>query len=423
MSLIATYNGVTISPLLAWSKATSVVPTFDGKRIMVYSVTYTIRGFFNNLNAGDRKTDFDSLISKFNENGATLQIVQDTVVIEELKPADVVGDEPHAMFAVPDHLSDRLKMGFNVPFVLTITGTRDAQGAGPVLAHSFVVTTSDDKEAITTRTQRGQFKVAIGGGGASAQLAGLLPAIPSGFERERLETTVDDEDLVIEYTVVDKEKPTGGQNNTTADDLTFTTGLTIEDGTETWTLAGELRYGPTKTPNKGDVKTLRAQEFPSGVRVIQENVEVNPRENTLRFTVVGERGYGQQGTLEYENVVTTQSRRTIRDFKAISPQGQDVRQELARPEHVIVQSGRRVSTGGYGSFPIKVGVAADEIERVEEQGDIFYDLAGRGARFPIRWSYTFRPLNRVAAGSLAPAQANQPTDPQTGQSSGSKASV
>ncbi len=423
MSLSATYNGVTIDPLLSWSKDTSQRLTFDGKRVLNYTVVYTVRGFFNNTSAGDRKTDFDTLRSKFNENGKAFKITQDTIDIETLNVTDVPGDEPHAKFLVPDQLGERLKMGFNVPFTLRVEGTIDAVSGAAVLAHAFTTALADDKAGITTRTRRGQIKTAVGGGGSSTQLAGLLPSIPAGFERESLTQTVDDEDLILNYVVVDKEKPTGGTNPTTGDELNFSTSVSIRDGTETWTMSGQITYGPKKTPNKADVKTLRAREFPGGVKVVTEDVEVNKRENTLRFTVVGERAYGQQGTLEYENIVTTFSRRIVRDFKSISAAGNDVRQELARPDHVITQTGRRVSSGGYGSFPLKVGNAADEIERTEEFGDIIYGVDGRAARFPIRWTYVFRPLNRVQPGSLAPAQANQVSDPITGKTSSVKASV
>ena len=422
MSLSATYNGVVISPLLFWTKATTPNLTFDGKRVLNYTTVYTVRGFFNNTTAAARKADFDTLISKFNENGKLFKITQDAVDIETLDPTDVPGDQPHARFLVPDHFGDKLKMGFNVPFTLRVEGKLDATSGAAILAHSFTTTVTDDKEGFTTRTRRGQLKTAVGGGGASNQLAGVLPAIPAGFERESLTQTIDDEDLILNYVVVDTEKK-AASNPTTAQDLNYSTSISIQDGTEVWTLAGLLHYGPKQTINKADVKTLRGREFPGGVKVVSEDTESNPRENTLRFTIIGERAYGQQNTLEYENTVTTTSRRIVRDFKSIARSGNDIRQELTRPDHVITQTGRRVSSGGYGSFPIKVGVAADEIERTEEFGDIFYGVDGRGARFPIRWTYVFRPLNRVQPGSLAPAQANQSSDPITGKTSTVKASV
>ena len=249
MSLSAEYQGVTLTPLLGWSVVETPVATFDGKKAMETVRTYVVRTYFQNATAAEKKADFDTIEAALQKAGGTLKITQDGVLVAELKPADTYAGQPHASVAVPDQAADRLKAGFNVPLTLTVTGTVDAPSGTTIIASAQETSVATDKKFIQTRTVKGQVRVQHGAS-ASGQLSTVDPGTPAGFERESSVVTTDDQDLRMDYTLVDRQRATSGQKQTTAAEERYATRLSVQDGRETWTLTGRLSYLQTQTPRR-----------------------------------------------------------------------------------------------------------------------------------------------------------------------------
>lgn len=395
----AVYNGVTFSQIRSWTVAQADVRTFDGLDLLAIEVTCTVVGqYTGNADATARKADIDQLIQKLGERGKDLQIKQDGgTVIFELLASAVHPDGPFATFEIPGS-PDPWKSGFNVPFTLTVKARIDPQGTGPILARSESYNTVTDKKGFTRRTIRGQVSVKLGSGGVAAQQTAITPSVPTGYEREVADFTRDNNDLVAEYMFVDVEQ--ADSNPTTAVEARWSVSLSIQNGQENWAISGSLVYAKGKKPREGDIDLLVKKYFPSDASIVTRAPALNPRDNTLTFTVTAVRGYGKGRLMQFQETIAVQVVRSRRVFKSLSKSAPDVRQEPVRPDVTVVQSGSATAQGAIPSFPALFKSAQDLDDYNDALGEITHTPDGKLATAQITWNRRFTLLNALAAGQI-----------------------
>lgn len=314
------------------------------------------------------------------------------------------------------------KVGFHTPITLEVRfTTAPSGGAGGIVSNEWNDTWGEDKQGRLTRTRTGLLITSAGVSAWSKRDdSSVTPSLPDGYERQQRRFVLEDEasDRRLRYTIVDQQQHQA--NPTSASDVQYSVAEQVSEGTERWTFAGEIAI-----PLDSDVEDARAMiktlaqtaGIPDDVRWHAWAPRFNQRTNRCSFTLTGERAYGNQGVLEFSNAVETESSRQLTVWRARDPNGQDVRQEVHRPIHRITQTFRIVANGGYPAEPKPVAPTADLITKRVRKGKITRDVEGRGMRFPLEGTFVFEPLNRVAAGAHAPAQANLTTDNLDGQSS------
>ena len=423
MSLTASYNTVTLDPLLTWSEEVTAVVE-DGKTVSGYRHVFKLTGYLDATNASGRATDITTLLSKLREAGQTLTITQDGTTIRSLAAADCRGDGPIPGFDIP--AEDKLKLGFNTPFTLTVEARTDATGGGGggVTSDTYTDTYAWDKQLRRTITRRGH--VATNSStSASGQFDGKDPedSLPSGstWELDRKEYDVDDDDQEMDYTYVYVEQH--ADNPSSAKEATWTLGVMIENGQERWTGAGALKFERGTKINRQDVKAvLKAAGMPTDAKVEREDITEDQREGTLTFSVVAVKGYGSSATVEFEHSCETVTVPGIADFKAIDQGGKDVRQIVTRPEVTATLSGRHVRQNAYAEFPKFDEILKEEdlVEVRQAYEPVRFDTAGKRMLYPIRWTYVYRPLNQVEAKKIATAYATPTTNPLEGKTSSKK---
>jgi hypothetical protein len=423
MALSATYNSVTVSPLQSWSERVEAVFASTGKEVIGYRHTFALQGFFDNSggNSAGKKTDVDTVVLKMRESGQDLTITQDAVDIRSFDAADCQGTGPWSTFEIPG-TDEEMKIGFNVPFIMTVTGVTDPPTAtSGVTADTYEDTYSYDKQTRRTFTRSGTLSTASGTS-ALAKFAGTDPTTSLatssiGWELDRKESRTDDDDQNLSYSWVFVEAFEAIA--VSAADVEYNISSSMAGGTESWNATGRLRYTIATDMQESDVATLLSNNsaWPSsGVTILQEDIDTDTRTNTLSFTVRGEKPYGAGGTLSYEESVETISVRNLRDFHALGGTGKDLRQELTRPDITIIQSGSWVKTGSYPVEPkVVTGVAADVVEKRFNKSHITRDIDGKKHAYGLSWTYVIRPLNTTAAGSFKPAVDPTTTTPLDGQ--------
>lgn len=423
MSLTASYNTVSLDPLLTWSEEVTAV-TQEGRVLSGYRHVFKLTGYLSASTVAVRATNITTLLSKLREAGQTLAIVQDGTTIRSLAATDCRGDGPIPSFEVPGE--DKLKLGFLTPFTLTIEARTDATGggAGGITSDTYTDTYAWDKQLRRTITRRGHVTT-----NSSTSASGKFDAkdpkssLPSGstWELDRKERDVDDDDQEMDYTYVYVEQH--ADNPTSAKDATWTLGVMIENGIERWTGAGALRFERGTKINRQDVKAvLKAAGMPTDAKVEREDISEDQREGTLTFTVVAVKGYGSSNTVEFEHSCETVTVPGIADFKAIDQGGKDVRQIVTRPEVTATLSGRHVRQGAFAEFPKFDEILKEEdlVEVRQVYEPVRFDTAGQRMLHPIRWTYVYRPLNQVEAKKIATAYVLPTTNPLEGKTSDKK---
>jgi hypothetical protein len=421
MSLTASYNTVSLDPLLTWSEEVTAV-TQEGRVLSGYRHVFKLTGYLSASTVAARATNIASLLSKLREAGKTLAIVQDSTTIRSLAATDCRGDGPIPSFEVPGE--DKLKLGFLTPFTLTIQAQTDATGgAGGVTSDTYDDTYAWDKQLRRTITRRGNLTT-DSSTSASGKFASKDPvaSLPSGtsWELDRKEYNVDDDDQTLDYSYVYVEQHLA--NPTTAKDVSWTLAAAIENGMERWTGSGTLKFERGTAIDRTQIKTvLKSAGLPTDAKIEREDITEDKRENTLTFTVTAMRGYGSNATVEYEQSVETVTVPGIADFKAIDQGGKDVRQVITRPEVTVTQSGRHVQQNAYPGFPTRILQDPDLVEVRETYEPVRFDTAGNRMLYPIRWTYVYRPLNQVTTNQIASPYASPTTNPLSGQTSSQKA--
>lgn len=392
MALSFTYNGETFTILRAWTKQRTPVPTFDGLDVLSFDVSYVCEGIFLKTTAADRKTDIDTLKAKLGEHGKDFKITSNAVDIIELLAADAHGDGPFPELTIPGS-GEPLKLGQNTPFTFTIRGRIDPEGAGTILAQSEQKTRSFDKKGMETRTIRGQIKVAVGSS-AEGEIATITPALPAGFENERSDFVIDDDDLVMDYTFIDRQ--TNESNPTNAKEASWTVALTTNNGMETWVLAGRLEFETGKAIAESEVDTLIDQYIPDDASITTRSVTAGPRENTLNFTITAVRAYAEGNHLEFRQTYTLRAINQRAVFKAVGKQGDDVRQDTVNPDLFVIQTGSAKGHTAFPAFPDFEFDVDDVIENEQTFGEIVFDQEGQIAEANISWRYRGQVINEIS---------------------------
>ncbi len=423
MSLQVTYNTVTIDPVQSWSEKVEAVMASTGKAVTGYRHTFSIRGFFDNSGgaAAGKKTDIDTVVAKMRESGQDLTITQDGTDIRSFDAADVQGTGPWSTFEIPG-TDEEMKIGFNVPFVLTITGVTDPPTAtAGTTADTYTDTYAYDKQLRRTFTRSGSLSTSSGtsalGKFDGTDPESSLSSSDIGWELDRKESRVDEDDQNLSYTWVYVEAHEKLQ--TSYKDVEYNISSSSSAGTESWSASGVMRYEIGKEPDPKDVSTLLKNNsaWPDDAAIVSEDIATDKRNNSLSFTLNAEVAYGQGKTLAYEENVETTSVRNVRDFHSLGAKGKDIRQELTRPDVTIVQSGTWVKIGSYPTEPkVLEGFTADQVtDKRFTKSHIRRDVKGKKHAYSLSWVYTIRPLNTTAPGSFKPAVDPTQSTPLDGQ--------
>jgi hypothetical protein len=416
----ATYNSVTIQPLLSWTESVTAVFASAGKAVTGYRHVFQIDGFFDNTggNATARQTDFDTIVAKMRESGQDLTITQGGVDIRSFDAADCQGTGPWSTFSI-DGTDNPLKRGFNVPFSLMIEGVTDPPTvSGSKTSDTYTDRYAYDKQLRRIFTRSGQLSTASGTS-AVAQFAGTDPVsgLPSGttWELTLKDYQSDKEDQNLSYTWVYTEQHEA--NPTTAKNLQYAIRSAMQDGTEVWSATGSLSYELGTAITTDEIQTVlkNASAWPSGLHIVSESVNENARQGEVEFSILAEKPFGAGGTYSYQETVTTMTSRAVRDFHVFGGKGTDQRQELHRPTVVIVQEGSWVKDGAYPVEPAAVITDRDTtVEKEFVKGSIVYDVKGKARRYPLSWRIVMRPLNVTPPGQFRLAVDPTQNNPMTG---------
>lgn len=424
MSVVATYNGVTLDPLETWNENVTKKFAQNGKAVVGYTHVLSLRGTLDASNATGKATSIDDIFANLRESGQDLTITQGGTTILEVLAADVQGTGPWSDYALPGTEAPT-KVGFNVPVILRLEFVTDPPtSSGGTVADTYNDTVAFDKQLCRTYTRRGSLSTESGTS-AIGKFEGTDPqsALPSGqnWELESKEYNVDDDDQNLSYTWVYREYSFA--NPTTAKDITVSVSSTVREGLEVWSASGRLGYECGTTPNLADVQTIldNVRDWPgSAGKVIQEDIDTDDRENTISFAIALEKPYGSGGILEYEESVQTVTEQATKDFHAQSQQGRDKRQVLHNPVVTITHTWR---IRQQGKIPDPINPVVDPqnadgsiIKKEFTNPRVSYDTKGAIAHGELSGVYTIVPLNNIAPGAFrnpVPPSASNPLQGQT----------
>src|SRR3990167_7727848 len=301
MAMQLTYNSVTLD-LLTWGETTSVKMSDNGRAVVGYDHTITCEGYFlNGASATDQATDVTSVLAKFRESAQAITIAMSGTTVRAVAVADCQGTGPWSTFTIPP--THALKQGGNLPVTVTFRFITDPPTApSGTAADTYTDTYEWDKQLRRTYTRRGQLST-VSGTSAAGKFEATDPAPGTGWELESKTRETDIDDQQLTYTWVYLEQHTALL--TQALDENYTINSKAANGVETWTASGSLRFeinSPkiSNTTVKEIAKLLSSQTgWPTGLPIIDQDLTTDPRTNTITFTLVGQKGYGTGGTLEY----------------------------------------------------------------------------------------------------------------------------
>lgn len=422
----ATYNGVTF---MLQDHGVRQAPKMGLGALQGFDIVWTLLGTLEAADAAGQNADHDAFLGgPLSEAGKTLSIKDlDGNEIYSVGPAgggadiEDIANGPIPVVSAP--MPHPQKVGFNTPIVMELRfTTAPGGGSAGIISNIYNETWTEDKQLRLTRRREG---LLITESGTSAwdqrDTAAVTPSLPDGYERQervfRLEDAASDRKL--HYTITDQQQHK--LNPTNAKDVQYSVQESVAEGTEQWTFAGEIAIGQGSEVEdaRSMIKTLaQTAGIPDDVKWHSWQPRFNQRTNRCSFTLVGERAYGSQGVLQFENSVETESTRQITVWRAWGPNEEDVRQEVHRPVHRITQTFLIVGNAGYPDEPEMAANADDLITKRVRRGKITRDVNGNGMRFPLEGTFLFEPLNAVTAGAHATTQANLTTDNLDGQKSG-----
>lgn len=425
MALQLTYNSVTLD-LLRWGESTTTKMSDNGRAVVGYEHVLTCEGYFlNGASATDQATDVTTILAKFRESAQAITVAMGGTTVRTVAVADCQGTGPWSTFSVPT--SHDLKQGGNIPVTVTFRFITDPPTAtGGTAADTYTDTYDWDKQLRRTYTRRGQLST-VSGTSAAGKFNGTDPAPGTGWELESKTQETDIDDQHLSYTWVYLEQHTALL--TTALDESYTINSKASNGRETWTASGTLRFqiNSPKIANTTvqEIAKLLASKtgWPTTLAIIDQDITSDPRTNTITFSIIGQRGYGTGGTLEYSERIVARTEAVIADHKAASPSGKDGRQTLAKPEVTITQTGRWIQQGSPPPDPRPIlttpgdVVVSYDVTRLETT----YTTAGKIDTEGKEWTIVMRPLNDVQAGQVKTSQASVLANPLDGQTPSRKA--
>ena len=421
-----TYNGVT------WDVshvALDVAPEFgvNGAVVIGHDCTLRIQGLLSEATtAAAQTTDYQRILGGVLSQSGQLCTLKDSAGTTVLSVGalasgatiEAIAEGPHPTANIPDPAE--LRLGYLTPIIFTLRFKLTPKGSGgSIVSLSYTDTWDEDIQLRLTRTRRGEL-VTSAGTSAYAQRddSTVTPSLPTGYERQSRSFEVDKADRRMSFEIVDQQQHLA--HGTDAKDAQWTVQQRVSEGTEHWSFAGELaiEVGTDVETARGMIAGLASTAgIPEGVRWSEWHTTPNQRTGRMAFTLSGERAYGNQSTLAFENSVETESTREFVDWKALGPDDEDARQEPHRPDVRITQTFLIVGRDGYPDPPPHV--APEDVCRVQRlvQGKITPDVKGRGMRYPLSGTRVYEPLNTVQAGSHASAAANLGLENLDGQTS------
>lgn len=397
-TFVATYNTVTISPLLSWSEQVDPEYASDGKTVTRYRHTLTLRGYLHNASVADEATDIATLQSKFRESGKTLTLTKQGTAIRTFQNSDLLGGGPHPEFSIP--ASDPLKVGNIVVFAVTFTGLTlpVSSGGGSTIAHSYTDGYVADIQESLTFTRRGTATLASGLSASQIEdlVDGYKPSEPSGtgWQYQGHTYDVDDDAGTLTYTHTWKQRHEDAL--TSAIDEDWQISFASENGREQYTASGTIKYKLDTEPTDADIgKILNGSDrWPSSLKLVSVSVDLDKRNNTLSFTATGEQPLGGSGTLlERDETVEAVTREKIRDFTSLG--GEDFAQRFGKPDVSITQSGRLVANDDYPELPAPIETVSDKDTRETRVSRRTVGVAadGNALRYELTYSYSIKKLN------------------------------
>ena len=403
-----TYNGQTLDPVLAWDERLEKVMSANGLRVLAYRHTLVVEGYLANTTVAEKKTDLDTILSKYRENGLEMKLLHNGTAYRTYSPKATgganafLGGGPFVSFDLP---TSEIRGAYNVVIRLTFTGQTEPTGAsGTTIADTWRDRWEYDKQGRATYTREGELKVTAGTI-ALDEFEGTDPGAPGDdYELER-KTAQDDEDqTLLRYTWVYVQQHQALATAAADEDCEVV--CAVEDGLEHWSASGTLRYPLDSPPTVDEIAALlAAHDWPSDVRILRERSAVNLRGNLVTFDLEGEKAAGGGTTTEWDEEIETATRELVADFHVMDASEDDVRQVTGKPEVTVTQTGYAVGTTEYPEVPEPAEPAGEEwaVElRVRKRRPIL-DPSGNGLRYRIDWTRTLRPLNQVAAGEIMEA--------------------
>lgn len=422
MALQLSYNSLTLD-LTKWGESTTAKMSDNGRAVVGYEHVLTCEGYFlNGASASDQATDVTSVLAKFRESAQAVTINMSGTAVRTVAVADCQGTGPWSTFTIP--AAHDLKQGGNLPVTVTFRFITDPPTAtGGTASDTYTDTYEWDKQLRRTYTRRGQLST-VSGTSAAGKFDATDPAPGTGWELESKTRETDIDDQHLSYTWVYLEQHTALL--TTALDESYTINSKAANGRETWTASGTLRFqinSPkiANTTVKEIAKLLASKTgWPNNLAIIDQDITSDPRTNTITFSIIGQRGYGTGGTLEYSERVSARTEAVVAEHKSAATIGRDARQTLAAPEVTITQTGRWVQQGSVPAdpTPIKSGdVVSYDVTRLETT----YTTDGKIDTQGKEWTIVMRPLNQVGRGSVQVSVGPSASNPMSGQSPSRKA--
>src|SRR3990167_5451308 len=417
-----TYNGVTIDPVLSWEERTEKVMSSNGLRVLAYRHTLTVEAYFLNTSIADKKTDVDTILDAFRENGLEVKLLQNGTAYRTLSPRATggvnafLGGGPFVSFDLP---ASDIRGAYNVPYRLTFTGQTEPTGAsGTTIADTWRDTWEYDKQGRATYTREGELK-GTAGTIALDEFEGTDPGAPTdAYELVRRRAQDDEDQTLLRYTWVYEQQHQALATSAADEGCEVT--CAVEDGLERWTATGSLKFPLDVEPDVDQVAALlTAHGWPSDVQIVRERSSTDQRGNLVTFDLEGEKAAGGGTSKEGDEEVETGTRELVGDFHVMDANEDDVRQVVGKPEVTITQTGFAVGSDTWPDVPDPAQPAGEEwaVELRVRKGRPVFDPSGAGIRYRIEWTRTLRPLNEVAAGEIMTA-----VDPTTSPLEGAAAS-
>src|SRR3990167_5608311 len=248
-----TYNGVTIDPVLSWEERTEKVMSSNGLRVLAYRHTLTVEAYFLNTSIADKKTDVDTILDAFRENGLEVKLLQNGTAYRTLSPRATggvnafLGGGPFVSFDLP---ASDIRGAYNVPYRLTFTGQTEPTGAsGTTIADTWRDTWEYDKQGRATYTREGELKVTAGTI-ALDEFEGTDPGAPTdAYELVRRRAQDDEDQTLLRYTWVYEQQHQALATSAADEGCEVT--CAVEDGLERWTATGSLKFPLAVEPGVG----------------------------------------------------------------------------------------------------------------------------------------------------------------------------
>lgn len=427
MSTAITYNGVTFQNAKYGLRFAAV---YENQVHTQTIFTITVDAFFDGVGLSPA-----ALLAKWNElqddilvEGQTLlirhtQTAGTTDVINASSATTIGGVKPQIIdFPFAPGKVDSQSGRYTVTFEY---GEVAGGGVPPTIVKlDFTFTTDTDRNERETTTYSGVLEVSSGNS-ATTEFATLLTttfALAAGFQRIRIVEVLTEDDLKMDFTIVDEEwfeaLPTDIINITTgvksiAEVDTGNNKVTVFRASVTFTGAHGTALASVESEASDAVDDLFTAAMTGTAFIIEKDTQSNPLTHsvTINATAYDNTG-GPAILLNFQESVTVNQNTGIRDFP-LADEAPHHRQQVHDTIEVQTVSGSAVGIDTYPAFVLPTYVQQGDIQnaRLFRGTPKFNKNQTGGFEFPINWSYQLIKRQATFTDFIFTSITNLRTDP------------